>query len=71
MALEQYLAVIKKWWWLMAVSMLVAATSSYLAVSRVPRIYQSSTTVMIGQSLQKANPTYQDNSLLLVNIAEW
>jgi succinoglycan biosynthesis transport protein ExoP len=60
MALEQYLAVVKKWWWLMVASMLVAAVSSYLAVSRVPRVYQATTTVMVGQSLREANPTYQD-----------
>ena len=60
MALQQYFAVVKKWWWLMVASMLVAAVSSYLAVSRVPRIYQATTTVMVGQSLSKANPTGQD-----------
>jgi len=60
MALEQYFAVVKKWWWLILASTLVATVSSYQAMSRVPRIYQSTTTVMIGQSLQKANPTNQD-----------
>ena len=60
MALEQYFAVVKKWLWLILASMLVATVSSYQAVSRVPRIYQSTTTVMIGQSLQQANPTNQD-----------
>jgi non-specific protein-tyrosine kinase len=63
MALEQYFAVVKKWLWLMVVSMLVAVVSSYLAMSRVPRIYQATTTVMVGQSLRKANPTYQDFSI--------
>lgn len=60
MALEQYFAVVKKWWWLMVASTLVAAVSSYLSLSRVPRIYQATTTVMVGQSLQKTDPTYQD-----------
>ena len=60
MVLEQYWAVIKKWWWLMVVSTFVAAGASYFSVSRQPRIYQATTTLMIGQSFLKANPTYQD-----------
>jgi succinoglycan biosynthesis transport protein ExoP len=60
MALEQYWQVVKKWWWLMVASTLVAALSSYISVSRQPRIYQAATTVMIGQSVRKANPTYDD-----------
>lgn len=60
MVLEQYWTVLKKWWWLMVVSTLVAAGASYYSVSRQPRIYQAATTVMIGQGLLKANPTYQD-----------
>lgn len=60
MALEQYWQIIKKWWWLMVASTLVAALSSYVSVSRQPRIYQAVTTVMIGQGLRKSNPTYQD-----------
>jgi len=63
MALEQYLTVIKKWWWLIAASILLAAASSYYSVSRVPRTYQAVTTVMVGQGLRKANPTFQDFSI--------
>jgi len=39
---------------------LVATVSSYVSTMRVPRIYQATTTVMVGTSLQKANPTNQD-----------
>jgi non-specific protein-tyrosine kinase len=63
MALEQYLAVIKKWWWLIVASTLIAAVSSYFSVSRMPRTYQATTTVIVGQSLSKANPTYEDFSI--------
>jgi succinoglycan biosynthesis transport protein ExoP len=60
MELNQYFAVLKRWWWLILASTLVAAISSYMAVSRVPRVYQATTTVIVGQGLQKSNPTDQD-----------
>jgi capsular exopolysaccharide synthesis family protein len=63
MELKQYFAVVKKWWWLMVASTLVATISGYLAVSRVPRIYEATTTVVVGQSLQMTNPTYADFSI--------
>jgi succinoglycan biosynthesis transport protein ExoP len=58
--LTRYFRAIRKWWWLIAVSTLVAGVSSYFAVSRMPRIYQASTTIMVGQGLQTANPNSQD-----------
>jgi Mrp family chromosome partitioning ATPase/capsular polysaccharide biosynthesis protein len=61
--IEQYLVPVKRWWWLLVASVLVASVSSYVAVSRAPRIYQATTTVIVGQGLQKANPTYQDFSI--------
>ncbi|NIV39822.1 MAG: polysaccharide biosynthesis tyrosine autokinase, partial [Anaerolineae bacterium] len=60
MELKRYLLAIKKWWWLLAISTLVATVSGYFAVSRMPRIYQASTSLMVGQSLSEANPTNQD-----------
>jgi Mrp family chromosome partitioning ATPase/capsular polysaccharide biosynthesis protein len=52
--------VIRRWWWLVAAAVLVASASSYYSVSRATRIYQATTTVIVGQSLEKANPTGQD-----------
>jgi len=63
MALEDYWRAIVKWWWLLLASMVVASISSYLSVSRAPRIYQATTTVIVGQSLSKADPTYSDFSI--------
>ena len=60
MELKQYFDAIKKWWWLLVASTLVATISGYIGVSRMPRIYQAATTVMVGQGLQSANPTGQD-----------
>jgi capsular exopolysaccharide synthesis family protein len=59
----RYFAIVKKWWWLMLASTLLAGVSGYLAVSRMPRIYQATTTVVVGQSLEKTSPTYTDISI--------
>ncbi len=63
MALEEYWRAIKKWWWLLIASTIVASVSSYISVSRAPKIYQATTTVIVGQSLSKSDPTYQDFSI--------
>jgi capsular exopolysaccharide synthesis family protein len=63
MELKQYLSVIAKWWWLLVASVLVATLASYLALSNAPRIYEATTTIRVGQALEKANPTYQDFSI--------
>lgn len=60
MELKRYISAIKKWWWLLVASTLVATVSGYYAVSRMPRIYQAATSLMVGQSLNEANPTNQD-----------
>jgi polysaccharide biosynthesis transport protein len=60
MELKQYFDIIKKWWWLMLASVLVASLSAFIAVSREPRIYQATTTVVVGQSIQQTNPSNQD-----------
>jgi capsular exopolysaccharide synthesis family protein len=60
MELKQYFVAIKKWWWLVVASTLVATVSGYIGVSRMPRIYQATTTVIVGQGLQSANPNSQD-----------
>ena len=58
--LHQYLRIIKRWWWLAVASMLIAGVSSYLGLQRTPRIYRSTTTVMVGQSLETLSPTGSD-----------
>ena len=60
MELKRYLSAIQKWWWLLVASTRVATVSGYFAVSRMPRIYQASTSLIVGQSLNEANPTNQD-----------
>jgi polysaccharide biosynthesis transport protein len=63
MAIEDYWKVVRKWWWLILASTLVATASSAYSLSKEPRIYEATTTVIVGQSLEKANPTYSDFSI--------
>jgi succinoglycan biosynthesis transport protein ExoP len=60
MQLEQYFAVIRKWLWLTVASVLVASVFSYLGTLQMPRIYQATTTVMVGQVLEQPDPNAQD-----------
>ena len=60
MELKQYFGVIKKWWWLAVACVLIASGSSYLGTRQMPRIYSATTTLMVGQALQQANPSSQD-----------
>jgi non-specific protein-tyrosine kinase len=56
MELRHYGNILLKWWWLLLISMLVAGAASYLASRSMPRLYQSRTTLMVGQALQNPNP---------------
>jgi non-specific protein-tyrosine kinase len=60
MELGQYFSVLKRWWWLMVACVAVATASSYYGTTKMPRIYQATTTVMVGQSLEQVNPSSQD-----------
>ncbi len=60
MELRQYLSVFRKWWWLIVLVAVVAGAASYYATSQLPRLYQATTKVMVGESYQKANPTTGD-----------
>jgi succinoglycan biosynthesis transport protein ExoP len=60
MELRQYAAVIWKWLWLIVLSTVVAALFSWLAVKDQPPIYQTSTTLMIGQTIEQVDPNYNE-----------
>lgn len=60
--LSHYLKIIWKWWWLILLSTAIAAVGSYVASKQQPRLYQTTATLMVGQVIQKANPTGADFS---------
>jgi len=51
---------IVRWWWLAVLSVVIAAGVSYYFSMQEPRIYQTTTTLMVGQAIQKINPGNQD-----------
>lgn len=73
MGLIKYIAPLRRWWWLLVIGALIAGGSSYLAMLRQPPIYQTLTTLMIGQVIADPNPTNEAFNLsrqLAENYAE-
>ncbi|MCX7841048.1 MAG: polysaccharide biosynthesis tyrosine autokinase, partial [Anaerolineae bacterium] len=60
MELRHYWSILWRWMWLIVLATGIAAVSSYLVVSQQPKIYQTSTTLLVGQSIQALNPTPGD-----------
>jgi capsular exopolysaccharide synthesis family protein len=60
MELRAYVSILLKWWWLFLISMLLAAGISFVASQSTTPIYQSTTTVMVGQSLKSTDPSTSD-----------
>ncbi len=58
--LSQYTLMLRRWWWLILACAIVAAGSAYLGTTQMPRIYQATSTVIVGQTLDQVNPTGQD-----------
>lgn len=57
MELKQYFAVVWKWLWLIVLATAVAAASSYVASKSADKVYQTSTTLMVGQITTDPNPS--------------
>lgn len=53
MDIGQYFKGTKRWWWLILLSTTLAAVASYLASAQQPRIYKTTTTLLVGQVTQK------------------
>jgi succinoglycan biosynthesis transport protein ExoP len=73
MEFKQYILPLRRWWWLLVAATLIAVVSSYLATLRQPPIYQTLTTLMIGQVITDPNPTGAEFTLsrqLAENYAE-
>ncbi len=60
MELRQYLKILRKWLWLIVLVAVVAGVASYYTTNQLPRLYQATAKVMVGESFQKTNPTQGD-----------
>ena len=54
--LRQHFNSALKWWWLILIVTAVAGISAYLVSQATPKTYQAQSTLMIGSSIQVANP---------------
>lgn len=50
--LRKFIIGILKWWWVLILLTIVAAAAGYVVSTRMTRIYQATTTLMVGQSIQ-------------------
>lgn len=57
MELRQYLSIAWRWAWLAALSVIVAGTSSYFASRAATPLYQTKSSVMIGQLIANPSPS--------------
>lgn len=57
MELRNLYSGLRNWWWLVALTSVMAASSSLYAVSRQPPIYEARSALMLGQALNNPNPT--------------
>ena len=64
MDIRIYLKGILRWWWLIILSTGMAAAASYYASSQQPPIYQTNTTLLVGQVFEKSNPSGSDFTTL-------
>ncbi|MBI5652429.1 MAG: polysaccharide biosynthesis tyrosine autokinase [Chloroflexi bacterium] len=60
MELRQYLTVVWKWTWLIVLAALIAGVTSFFWNSRQPKIYQASTSLLVGTGLEQRNPQSGD-----------
>lgn len=60
MDIRIYLKGILRWWWLIILSTGIAAGVSYYVSSQQAPVYQTSTTLLVGQVFQKSNPSGSD-----------
>jgi succinoglycan biosynthesis transport protein ExoP len=73
MELKRYIYPLRRWWWLILAATLLAALASFIATLRQPPVYNSITTLMIGQAIMDPNPSsneFQLGQQLAVNYAE-
>ena len=60
MELQRYISIFWKWLWLIVLGTVVAAGSTLIYDLFTPPLYQSKTTVMVGQIIQDPNPANTD-----------
>lgn len=60
MELKEYIMPLIRWWWLLLLSAMIAAGASFWATRQQPDQYTSSTTLVIGSTIDNPNPSQSD-----------
>mgnify|MGYP005846226191 CR=1 FL=1 len=60
MEVMRYVWALWKWWWLIALAVILAAAASYWSNASRPPVYQTTTTLRVGRSLESADPLLSD-----------
>ena len=60
MELKQYIQPLLKWWWMLLSATLIAAVSTFVVTSQQTPVFQSRTTLVVGQTYFQANPNSAD-----------
>jgi len=58
--LKQYIQPLLKWWWMLLSATLIAAVSTFVVTSQQTPVFQSRTTLVVGQTYFQANPNSAD-----------
>jgi succinoglycan biosynthesis transport protein ExoP len=57
MDLTKYFRLALRWWWLIAISVILSATASYIYSQRLPKIYSAQATLTVGSNIiEEINP---------------
>jgi len=60
--IKEYIAPLRKWWWMIALTTIVAAVASFLATRQQVPVYRSSTRLAIGNTLESVDVNNNDFS---------
>ncbi|MCB0166148.1 MAG: polysaccharide biosynthesis tyrosine autokinase [Anaerolineae bacterium] len=61
--IRQYVALGLKWWWLIVAATVLGAAAGYVFASRQVPVFEAQATIMVGQSIQAAEPSSSDISM--------
>jgi capsular exopolysaccharide synthesis family protein len=56
MELRRQISVLRSWFWLIALSVVLAGAAAYLVSINLPKVYEGRVTLIVGQSTQATNP---------------
>jgi len=68
MELRRYFNMIKRWWWLLIVGIIIPMGISYYFVSKHPVLYQAKVTLMVGTTLQQ--PSYDSRPMAATSLGQ-